>query len=147
MSASPLPEDAPPEPMRTRILLALVAAIVVQLLIPLTYYLREDRYDERFAWRMFSAIRVERCEATAFETRGTEDRALVLSRVVHAAWEQHFERNRRVVIERFLESRCTPDVTRVRIENACSDARGVALPKRVYERTCRTGALRLQGVR
>ncbi|MCS6857609.1 MAG: HTTM domain-containing protein, partial [Sandaracinaceae bacterium] len=35
--------------------------VMVHVLIPLRYYLwpGHDRYDERFSWRMFSAVRVE----------------------------------------------------------------------------------------
>ncbi|MEM7247605.1 MAG: hypothetical protein AAF533_19870 [Acidobacteriota bacterium] len=43
--------------------LFLVAFIGVQLALPLHYYtLRDDPYDERFAWRMFSSTSMVRCE-------------------------------------------------------------------------------------
>jgi hypothetical protein len=37
--------------------------LVVQLGLPAWYYFRDDKYDERFAWRMFSTIRASRCSA------------------------------------------------------------------------------------
>jgi len=36
--------------------------VIAQLLLPLHYYLaRKDPHDERFAWRMFSPMRMARC--------------------------------------------------------------------------------------
>ena len=56
------------------------------VLIPLTYYLRDDPYDERFAWRMFSGVRLQECDATVFETRGEAERAVDPYQVVPAGW-------------------------------------------------------------
>ena len=36
----------------------IVAVVLAQLLIPLTYYSHRDPHDERFAWRMFSPMRM-----------------------------------------------------------------------------------------
>ncbi|MCB9791826.1 MAG: hypothetical protein H6741_03780 [Alphaproteobacteria bacterium] len=57
--------------------------LLLQALLPLRYYTgTSDIYDERFAWRMFSPVRMLRCGAK-FSAEGEE---LKLSREVHSAW-------------------------------------------------------------
>ncbi len=46
---------------RTRERLVVLAFLAAQLGLPLSYYLGDRVYDERFAWRMFSPIRMVRC--------------------------------------------------------------------------------------
>ena len=43
---------------------ALFLAVVLglQALLPIHYYLGQDKKDERFAWRMFSSTRMLKCE-------------------------------------------------------------------------------------
>ena len=36
--------------------------LVVQMAVPASYYLRKDRHDERFSWRMFSTMRMAKCD-------------------------------------------------------------------------------------
>ncbi len=49
---------------RRRTLLLIHLYLAIQLLAPAGYYLwRFDRYDERFAWRMFSSVRQSQCGA------------------------------------------------------------------------------------
>ena len=74
----------------------ILVVVVSQLLIPLHYYTaRRDRHDERFAWRMFSPIRMTSCSI-----RATLDGApLVLEREFHEAWLALARRGRAVVIE------------------------------------------------
>jgi len=85
--------------------------VAIQIAIPASYYLvRDDREDERFAWRMFSAVRLQRCEVDAFEGAALEPasglREIDLRRALHASWQRALERGRRSVIEQFLELRC-----------------------------------------
>lgn len=142
----PLPPDAPPEDARRRILLGLGLGLLAQMIVPLTYYLRDDRYDERFAWRMFSATRVEACETRALESGGDgAERPIDLSRAVHAAWSTHMERHRRSVIDRFLEMRCALGARAARVVNVCEDARGEARPEVVYAIDCASGKVTVRG--
>lgn len=70
--------------------------VAIQLALPLQYYLvRRDRHDERFAWRMFSPIRMLRCELTMT----IDDQPVTLSREFHEAWLALAARGRRSVIE------------------------------------------------
>ena len=67
----------------------------VQLLLPLSYYLGEREYDERFAWRMFSPIRMVRCQVV-YVVKGEE---LSLSANFHSAWVTLLQRGREGVVE------------------------------------------------
>ena len=136
----PAEQRGPQGKRRRRIRLLLWTFVALQMAIPLTYYMRDDPYDERFAWRMFSAIRVHACEARASERVGGTSRELVLSRVMHVAWINHLRRNRLDVVRAFLERRCEEkNVERVRLVNRCRAADGSALKSQIYERECASG--------
>lgn len=70
--------------------------VLVQLLLPLRYYLRHrDPHDERFAWRMFSPIRMAQCSPIV-----TIDGAPAnLGNDFHEAWIEIAKRGRFKVIE------------------------------------------------
>ena len=82
------------------VILTLVAS---QLLIPLHYYIaHRDPHDERFAWRMFSPMRMAQCRP-AF----TLDRKPVaLAEQFHEAWIETAKRGRFRVIEAMAASLC-----------------------------------------
>ena len=78
---------------RGRFILLFVAA---QLLLPLTYYVaRRDPHDERFAWRMFSPVRMARCTPTI----RMDGARINLGAEFHEAWIALANRGRFVVIE------------------------------------------------
>ena len=81
----------------------IVAFLVVQALLPLHYYLfRRDPHDERYAWRMFSPMRMATCRI-AF----TVDNAPVdLGSKFHEAWITVAQRGRAVVIEEMAHKLC-----------------------------------------
>lgn len=137
------PSAAPSDAALTRVRVVFAAFVALQILVPLSYYAREDRYDERFAWRMFSAIRVGTCDTRASETRDRVETPLVLADEIHYAWIEHLGRNRRRVIDRFLESRCArAGVTRATLVNVCHDAEGERTPDVRYEHRCGSGTLK-----
>ncbi len=74
----------------------ILAVVVSQLLLPLHYYaVRRDPHDERFAWRMFSAMRMADCAV-----RATVDGApFALEREFHEAWLALARRGRFAVVE------------------------------------------------
>jgi hypothetical protein len=74
----------------------IMAVIISQLLLPLHYYtVRRDPHDERFAWRMFSPMRMADCAV-----RATLDGApLPLEREFHEAWLGLARRGRFAVVE------------------------------------------------
>jgi hypothetical protein len=113
--------------------------VAVQVAIPLSYYLvREDRDDERFAWRMFSAVRMTRCEVAGFDQRDASTRTPVaLPEQLHSSWIRSLERGRRRVIELFLASRCEQEGVRVGVlERRCKTPAGTELPLALYRFHC-----------
>lgn len=81
----------------------IVAFIAVQMLVPLSYYvLRRDPHDERFAWRMFSPMRMTRCRP-AFTVDGTP---VSLGTKFHEAWIEIANRGRFVVLEAMAAKLC-----------------------------------------
>ncbi len=112
-----------------------------QLLIPLRYYWGDDDFDERFSWRMFSAIRVVQCRTHLLETpeEGTPTTPS-LNRILQTAWVTQLRRNRERVIEAVLERRCNEEGMReVVLTNECIDATGRPMPARRWSRNCQTG--------
>lgn len=130
------PGELPPQGIdtgpRARTLgLALLAGwLLLHVSVPLSYYLSSDVYDERFAWRMFSAVRVQECALDARETIAGVERPIALQSVLPAPWVSLLQRNRPAVLRRFLEWRCASDVapSRVRLTHTCRSASGDALP-------------------
>lgn len=123
-------------------------ALLVQALIPLRYYLGDDEYDERFSWRMFSAVRMQECDIRASETKNGRSEPVRLMATVQAGWVNTLRRNREAVWERYLEWRCEqPDVERARLENRCTTPEGERLPVIVSEIDCASGAITASGGR
>ena len=143
--SAPSPTEETPEianaasVSRARVRRFLLVILAIQLIVPPLYYLRDDPYDERFAWRMFSGIRMERCRVAALETREREA-AIPLREELHVAWINHLRRNRRPVVERFLRARCErDDVQTARVVNECVAADRTRLPLRVTRIDCESG--------
>ena len=85
----------------------LVIGLVLAILVvtPLSYYtVRSDRYDERFAWRMFSSIRMARCKVAPVV--GNPPRPVLLRKTFHEAWINIARRGRRSVIRPMVEKIC-----------------------------------------
>ena len=81
----------------------ILAFLALQLLLPMHYYtVRRDPHDERFAWRMFSPMRMSRCSAQ-FSVDGAP---VVLGTRFHEAWIEIANRGRHVVLEAMAEKLC-----------------------------------------
>ena len=136
-----------PARWRRRVARGAMLLLAVQLLLPLTYYtVRGAPYDERFAWRMFSAIRLHRCtsEAVEIDVDGSASAPLELRGLVHVGWVSLMRRNRQDVIEAFLRRRCEEaGVAAVRLENFCESSAGEALAPQRYVRHCASGEVEL----
>lgn len=117
--------------------------LAAQVVVPLRYYLGTAKYDERFSWRMFSAVRVMKCASEYRETRAGTETRLALSSLIHEAWITNIRRGRSRVIAAFLERRCGEDgVTGARIVNQCVDANGARVAPREWSMDCATGEVR-----
>jgi hypothetical protein len=74
----------------------ILVVLATQLVLPLHYYVvRRDPHDERFAWRMFSPMRMTKCVPT-FTVDG---KPVALGSEFHEAWVEIAKRGRFVVIE------------------------------------------------
>ncbi len=131
---SPVPKgalNAPPTGNdRLIALLGLGVWIAIMIAVPLRYYTGGDTYDERFSWRMFSAVRVQQCSVSASEIVGDRERPIALMEVLPAPWVSLLERNRPAVLRRFLMWRCASSArpNAVRLTHTCQDASGDPLP-------------------
>jgi hypothetical protein len=110
--------------------------VALQLAIPASYYLRAERDDERFAWRMFSAVRLRRCEVSAYDVKGSSRRRVELPHALHASWIRSLERGRPNVIDRFLATRCAADVAEAQLERRCREPSGATMAPMLYRRPC-----------
>ena len=85
--------------------LVIAAFVATLILTPLSYYtIRGDRYDERWAWRMFSPERMVSC-STVFAT-GEPSKRVSLPHTFHKTWIKLAERGRRSVIDAMAEKLC-----------------------------------------
>lgn len=90
----------------------------VQVWLPMSYYLGDYPWDERFAWRMFSTVRSLNCQAQAWEGAqpgqpsvpcpGGQGRCaqVRLSQALHMVWVNLLKRGRREVVEKLVQTRC-----------------------------------------
>jgi hypothetical protein len=124
---------------------ALIAAFLLfQVAMPLRYYLGGRGYDERFSWRMFSSVRMQRCDVHVRElAQGGDERQVDLDRALQVAWIGMLERYRPQVVDELLRTRCTAsDVREVVFERACKDTDGSPLPRMQVTLDCRSKELR-----
>ena len=83
--------------------LIILLVVASQLVIPIHYYtVRRDRHDERFAWRMFSPMRMTKC-APRFTINGAP---VTLTTQFHEAWIELAKRGRFNVIEQMGARLC-----------------------------------------
>ena len=81
----------------------IVGFILVQALLPLHYNAgRRDPHDERFAWRMFSPMRMAKCRLSFT----VDKRPVELGTTFHEAWIEVAQRGRAVVIEEMAHKLC-----------------------------------------
>ena len=141
MSSEPrpaTPQQVSPQ-QRTRNNLFIGAVLLLQIGLPLSYYVSGRNYDERFSWRMFSTLRLRDCKVQVSEQlRGSAGmRPVSVERDVHIAWLRLLERMRSGVVDAYLQRRCHgSDVQRVDFVCRCDDTDGRALPPLERSLTC-----------
>jgi len=128
---------------RTWVNAGIAVFIAYQLVMPLTYYLGDHPYDERFSWRMFSTRRMARCEVKMAETdSGGDARGIVLGRELQVAWINILRRYRPAVVDKFMHRRCEGEgIASVRYVRTCNDTDGTPLPTVQHDLTCDSGEL------
>jgi len=122
----------------------IAAFLAFQVVVPLTYYLGDRVYDERFGWRMFSTLRLQHCDLRAEAVDdGATPRPLRLHESMHVAWVNLLKRARPAVIDKALLARCADTgASEVRLRRACRDTDGTVLPRQHWVADCATGAVR-----
>ena len=84
----------------------IAAFIASQIWLPLSYYLGNDPFDERFAWRMFSPVRLAKCSVQAYDYSDGSRTPIRLSAEVHHVWIKLLRRARQPVIDKVAETLC-----------------------------------------
>ena len=84
----------------------IVAYLSFRIGVPLGYDARDNPFDERFAWRMFSPVRVSECRVELWEQLGPTRSRVDPSHDLAPAWVGLMARARLDVIERYAEQRC-----------------------------------------
>jgi hypothetical protein len=132
---------APPQPRRA-VDLYILAYLVVQVALPLAYYAGlRARTDERFAWRMFSAVRLDQCEVEVSEKvriDGTPTiRKMPIHQVVQEGWVHELRRGQPRVVDRFLRRACEDaGAEEVTFSRRCRATDGTAEPPFEVVRPC-----------
>ena len=72
----------------------------------MTYYASDRIYDERFAWRMFSSVRMARCDFNLYSQEQTGLEPLKLSKKYHVVWLNLAKRARADVIDGLIANEC-----------------------------------------
>jgi hypothetical protein len=124
---------------------AIAAFLLFQIAMPLRYYLRGGGTDERFSWRMFSSIRMQKCDMSVRETADGQERKVDIDRAVQVAWVGMLERDRPAVVEKFLARRCAIEgVSSVHYHRACQETNGSWSQPLDLVMDCKSGALASQ---
>ena len=140
----------PPRRLRRLISLGIAAYLAWQIVLPLRYYLHENRRDERFAWRIFSALAIPpyRCDVRVQEFAPGEQpgRDVDLVRTLHDAWIAALRQGQDAVVEQFLHARCqaSPLVGAVEFSRLCRREDGAVAPHMRLRLDCRSGAISAQ---
>ncbi len=79
----------------------IAAFLVIQVALPLRYYIAGQSYDERFAWRMYSAQRMAQCEV-----RFSREGEGLATDGLHSSWGALMKRGRGSVIEAWGNRLC-----------------------------------------
>ena len=146
------PDIASPPPglLRRLISLGVAAYLIWQIAVPLRYYLRENRQDERFAWRIFSALAIPpyRCEVRVQEFAHGEQlgREVNLARTLHDAWTAALRQGQDAVVRQFLHTRCGSSslVEAVEFSRLCRREDRAPAPHMRVRLDCRSGAINAQ---
>ncbi|HEY4240040.1 MAG TPA: hypothetical protein VGM88_09505 [Kofleriaceae bacterium] len=96
----------------------ILVLLSTQLLLPLTYYVaRRDPHDERFAWRMFSPMRMAKCAPHFW----VNDHSVDPYASFHEGWVEIAKRGRFRVVEEMGAALCAANPgASVRVSLECT---------------------------
>jgi hypothetical protein len=81
----------------------IIAFVAFNVGMPLSYYVGDQPFDERFAWRMFSPVRIVRCQVAMYDASGQQ---LRLSKQMHVVWVNLLKRARLQVLDAYAAKYC-----------------------------------------
>jgi len=84
----------------------IIAWIGLQVALPLSYYLGDDRFDERFAWRMFSSVRLSECRVKLVDRTDGAAVAVRPGAELHEVWANLLSRARASVVHAYAKRWC-----------------------------------------
>jgi hypothetical protein len=110
---------------KTAVWISIHLFIALQMTVPLHYYVaRSDKNDERFAWRMFSPVRMLRC-APSFSVGEPGTPVGNLSSIFHEAWIRLAQRGRLGVVTAMAKELCERNPEEpVRVKLTCTTVSG-----------------------
>ncbi len=140
----------PPSGRSRRAIGAFIAAVILyQIATPLSYYLGDEPFEERFAWRMFSPLQVRPCEFSVFERVGpdaADRRPISFESIVEAWWIEGLERNRPRIVRAVLNHACDlREAESVHYEHRCAALDGTPQPPSNLVLDCGSHAERPEG--
>ena len=106
--------------------------LVFQLALPISHYVGLRATDDRFAWRMYSSVRLQRCRAAIEERRfgAPSGHRVDADREIGIGWRAALDGFNRPVVRRYLERRCRRDTTveTVHYARRCLEVNGAEAP-------------------
>ena len=139
-----------PPPGRVRFLVSffIVAYLLWQLALPLSYYFRDDKFDERYAWRMFSAFGLTQraCWADLVLDQISNDQVQASNKKFLSMlenWRYLLQRNPNVIADKFLRTHCekSPWANEITVVRMCPQDDGSERLAGYLRRNCKTGQL------
>jgi hypothetical protein len=130
--------------------MGIAAYLAWQVLVPVAYYQGENRRDERFAWRIFSALAIApyRCDVRVKEFAAGDriGRDVDLSRTLHDAWTEALRQGQDAVVDRLLRTRCRSSsrVGTVEFSRLCRREDHAAAPSMRVRLDCLSGVVSKQ---
>ena len=113
--------------------------LAVQFGVPLHYYLGSQPFEERFAWRMFSPVRMVACQTKFIDASDGASQPVRVGTDLHETWAHLMSRARSSVVEAYGRRWCDTERAAGRhpvlhVDVTCTN------PDTIEKTICRRGA-------
>ncbi len=136
----------PPGRVRRFASFFIVAYLLWQLALPLLYYVGDDKLDERFAWRMFSALGIARKACSIYtsvfpasheQMHASQKKLLAML----GNWKPLLKKNPRGIADKILRTHCekSPWINEILFVRKCPQDWGPARLSGYLRLNCKTG--------
>ena len=138
-----------PPPGRVRLFVSffIVVYLLWQLALPFSYYVGDNKLDERFAWRMFSAFGIARTACridvrpfpTSPEQRHPSDQKIFLATLDN--WGPLLRKNPKPIADKLLRTQCkiSPWINEILLVLKCPQDWGPERLSGYLRLNCKTG--------